>query len=92
MSKKTTVSLGNALDIMNVSGLKARLSSAMEKKLTVVLIADKIDKVDTAGIQLIYAFIKKIEQQDNTVVWQKPSDTLLQISETIGMREHLNLI
>ncbi|WP_196137319.1 lipid asymmetry maintenance protein MlaB [Aliikangiella sp. G2MR2-5] len=91
MGKKTTVSLGGALDIMNVAGLKARLEGALAKNLSVVLISDKVEKADTAGLQLIYAFIQKVEKNGYRVNWQKPSDALIQASEILGMQEALYL-
>ena len=90
-AKKTTVSLGTALDIVNASSLKARLENALAKNLSVTLVGDKVERADTAGLQLIYSFIKKVEQQGCKVTWQKPSDNLIQSSEVLGMSEQLSL-
>ncbi|TQV86719.1 STAS domain-containing protein [Aliikangiella coralliicola] len=92
MAKKTSVSLGAALDIMNASSLKTRLETALAKDLPVVLVSDKIERADSAGLQLIYAFIKKVEQRGHTVSWQKPSDTLKQSSEILGLSKQLYLV
>ena len=92
MSKKTTVSLGNALDIMHASGLKTRLTTALAKNMPVVLISDKIEKADTAGLQLIYAFIKKVEHNGHSITWQKPSATLYQACELLGMSQAIKLV
>lgn len=92
MSKKTTVSLGAALDIAHASGLKARLVSALGKNMSVTLVSDKVERADTAGLQLIYAFIKKVEQQGNKVQWQKPSDALINASEILGLHNELQLV
>ena len=91
MAKKTTVSLGHALDIQNASALKSRLENALSKSLPVVLVSDKVEKADTAGLQLIYSFIKEVENQGRDVSWQKPSDSLIQASETLGLSEKLYL-
>lgn len=91
MAKKTTVSLGHALDIVNASSLKNRLESAIAKSLPVVLVSDKVEKADTAGLQLIYSFIKEVESQGRDVSWQKPSDNLIQASEILGLSEKLYL-
>lgn len=91
MTKTTSVSLGSALDIVQVSSLKSRLSKALAKNLSIQLVADKVEKADTAGLQLIYAFIQKAQQKDHSVCWKKPSDALLQASEILGMRNALNL-
>lgn len=91
MAKKTSVSLGTALDIVHVAGLKKRLITAMDKELPVVLVAEKVEKADTAGLQLIFAFIQKVNQNGHQVSWQKPSDSLLQTSEILGLKQALNL-
>ncbi|MDH5433574.1 MAG: STAS domain-containing protein [Gammaproteobacteria bacterium] len=91
MSKKTTVSLGNALDIASVSELKKRFENALTKDLPVTLSANKVEKADTAGLQLAYAFVKKVEANGHDINWQSPSDVLVQTSEILGMQEHLNL-
>lgn len=91
MSDKTTVSLGEALDIAHASKLKDRLQGALSKKDSIVLIADKVKKSDTAGLQLVYAFIKKGTELEKSVSWQKPSEELIQASEKLGMKNALNL-
>ena len=91
LAKKTSVSLGTALDIVHVAALKKRLATALDKALPVVLVAEKVEKADTAGLQLIYAFIQKVNQKGFQVSWQKPTDSLLQTSEILGLSEVLKL-
>ncbi|WP_444994880.1 STAS domain-containing protein [Aliikangiella sp. IMCC44359] len=91
MEKKTTVSLGTAVDITHAANLKSRLTTALNKKLPVVLISNNVERADTAGLQLIYTFIQKAEAQGSQVSWQKPSDAIVQASEILGMSEPLNL-
>lgn len=93
MTDKTTVSLGKALDIMHVDNLKGRLITARDKHKHIVLIADKIEKADTAGLQLIYSFIRSLAELDSDAgfSWQKPSTALLSSCNTLGMTKHLKL-
>lgn len=91
MSKKTTVSLGTALDIMHAKSLKTRLAAAIAKNIPVVLVSNKVEKADTAGLQLIYAFIKNVEMQGNTVSWKNPSDMLYQACKILGMSHAVKL-
>ncbi len=92
LSDKTTVSLGTALDIVHASGLKERLAAALEKKPHIVLISDKVERADTAGLQLIYAFKKEVEASQKRMSWKKPSDALLQASDSLGLTAALGLI
>ncbi|MBV1910157.1 MAG: STAS domain-containing protein [Kangiellaceae bacterium] len=91
MSDKTTVSLGTALDIMHAAGLKERLQSALAKKPHIVLISDKVERADTAGLQLIYAFKQEVEKQNKQLSWQKPTNGLIEASKSLGLYEHLGL-
>lgn len=91
MSNKTTVSLGSALDIMHASGLKERLQAALGKKDNIVLIADKVERADTAGLQLIYAFIQEVDNQGKNISWQKPTNELMQACEVLGLCDALQI-
>jgi len=92
MANKTTLSLGSALDIVHVGDLKPRLTTALEKKPHVVLIADKVERTDTAGVQLIYSFMQYAKEKDVAVTWQKPSDNLLETVRKLGMSEALGFV
>jgi len=92
LSDKTTVSLGSALDIMHVSALKERLAASLEKKSHIVLISDKVERADTAGLQLIYAFKLQAESAQKQLSWQKPSDTLKQACESLGLTDALGIV
>lgn len=90
--EKTTVSLGTALDIAHVAGLKDRLAAALEKDKPLICInVEKLERVDTAGLQLVYAFSKTVETQGKTISWIKPSDKFLTACENSGMNEYLTL-
>ena len=91
MSKNTTVSLGNALDIAHAALVKERLVASLKKKSRIVLIADKVEKVDTAGLQLVYAFKLEAETLDKHLAWQKPSTVLKNACHSLGMSEALNI-
>lgn len=92
MSDKTTVSLGTAVDIMHATGLKDRLMASLDKKPHIVLISDKVERADTAGLQLIYSFKLEVESQKKQLSWQKPSDALLTACNSLGMSDALGII
>ena len=91
MSKNTTVSLGKALDIAHGANMKERLVAALKKKSRIVLVADKIEKVDTAGLQLLYAFKLEVETLNKQLAWQKPSIAFKNACQSLGMTEALDL-
>jgi len=92
MANKTTLNLGSAIDIVHASTLKPMLMSALKKKPHIVLIADKVERSDTAGVQLIYSFLQCAKKKDLAVTWKKPSANLLDIAEKLGMSRDLELV
>lgn len=91
MAKKTTITLGDALDIAHASKLKERLRSCLAKNLPVQITADKVEKVDSAGLQLMCSFIKQVETMGNTVTWHKTSDPIYTIAALLGLTGNLKL-
>ena len=59
MSSKTTFSCGNSLDITHVTGLYNRLERSLHKSNVIELKAEAVEKVDTAGLQLLMSVKKK---------------------------------
>ncbi|TQV75335.1 STAS domain-containing protein [Aliikangiella marina] len=91
MTKKATISLGEALDIAHVGKLKPRLTNCLAKNLPVQIAADKIEKVDSAGLQLMCCFIREVENKGNPVTWTKTSDSIFTIAELLGLTNSLKL-
>ena len=92
MAEKTTVSLGATLDIMHAASLKERLAASLEKKPHIVLISDKVERADTAGLQLLYAFSQEVKSQKKELSWKKPTDELLHACEVLGLTEALGVL
>ncbi|MEE4246633.1 MAG: STAS domain-containing protein [Kangiellaceae bacterium] len=92
MATKTTVSCGQYLDIQHAAELKARLLKAVDKQPSqCVLTANKVERVDSAGLQLIYAFMKELDQMGTAVSWKQPTESLQTGAKLLGMTELLNL-
>jgi len=91
MANKTQFSCGAALDIMHLENLKPRIEKAVEKKLPIVFIADKVERMDTSGLQLLLSAVKTIEQQGMTVSWQNPSDALVKACQLFGASSLLKI-
>jgi anti-anti-sigma factor len=92
MGMKTTVSCGTHLDIRQAEKLKERLLAALEKEaIHYTLIGSKVEKVDSAGLQLIVSFIRRVQAEGGKVIWQKPSDELVKASQLLGLTAAINL-
>jgi len=85
MAKSTRLSLGKKLDIAAADELKQRLEATLVKAPQVVLVADKVERADTAGLQLILAFMRKAQSQAIEVKWFRPSDAVKEAAERLGL-------
>jgi anti-anti-sigma regulatory factor len=91
MASKTTFSCGDALDIVHASSLYSRLQKSLEKSTTIELKADAVEKADTAGLQLIAALSKEAAKTGGKLIWKKPSKTLTDAAERLGLSQSIGL-
>jgi ABC-type transporter Mla MlaB component len=77
---------------MHASGIKERLTNSLKKKTQIVLIGDKVERADTAGLQLLYAFKLEVASQNKKLSWQRPSDVLLTACANLGMTSALGIL
>jgi len=90
MSKKSTLSLPNRLDISEVVSLKDRMDKALEKDSTVVDVkADKVQRLDSAGLQLLLSFKAAVINADKVMSLSNPTDEFLAAVELLGATELL---
>lgn len=91
MADKTSFSCGEALDITNAAALHTRLERSLQKASVIEFKADAVDKVDTAGLQLIVSIKKEVETLGGGIVWKKPSEKLITSAKALGLSKHLGL-
>lgn len=91
MINKTSLSLGESLDISQATSLHGRMLRALEKSSTIELKADAVQKADTAGLQLLLSLKKEVTMQGGEIIWKKPSKNLLDSAQLLGLFEHLGL-
>jgi len=92
MSAKTTITLPEKLDISQVDSIKDRMDKTLSKDATQVEVnADKVERIDSAGIQLLLSFIAAVKEAGKEVHLLKPSDELLAAAEMLGTTELLGL-
>jgi len=81
----------NQLGIQQVSDLKAELESAVSSGENVVLDASEVDNIDTAGLQLLVAFVQHAALKKCTFEWQDPSDAFVETAKLTGLSAALQL-
>jgi len=85
-----TIALGDSLTIEQVGALHADLSGRLDEK-HLVLDAGSLTRVDTAGLQLLTAFLRAAEDRGARVEWRAPQPALRECARRIGLEGALRL-
>lgn len=70
------LALGPELRIGNVRTLHATLSEALASGEDITLDASAVQSADTAGLQLLYAFVRDSKRRGQAVTWREPNAVL----------------
>ena len=82
------IRLGPALSINEVVELKAMFDDVPGEDVIVIGLS-AVEKVDTAGIQLLLAFQQQAENFGQQVEWKAPSEVLKRAAENLGLADRL---
>ncbi len=88
-AKATVVDCGDALTISHATELHQKILAALEDSSEIKLTADAVEKVDTAGLQVIVALSSELKKVDGSLSWDKPSEALVQAANTLGLTSHM---
>lgn len=86
-----TINLAGKVDIASAEQLKIELSDSLNQSGPVILAAGDVERADGAGLQLLTAFVRKIEELDRELVWEEPSEQLIIAANIVGLKEALRL-
>ena len=87
----TTIELPSVLDISRVTEAKVGLLEALDRGGEVVVDGSHVERIDAAGVQLLYAFVRELVKQDRDFCWQTPSERLTSATACLGMQAHLQM-
>ncbi|MDQ6988625.1 MAG: STAS domain-containing protein [Mariprofundaceae bacterium] len=79
------------LTIQTAHDLHSQLKSALAKQGVITLDAAEVGRVDTAAVQLLYAFVQKTKNMDREFLWKNPSVGLCETATTLGLAASLQL-
>jgi len=89
--KLQVLDCGEVMDIAAVAELHTQLQMAREAKQPVVLDASRVERADTAALQMLIAFIQDANAQQQTVQWKAPSESLSVSAELLDLSSLLKL-
>jgi phospholipid transport system transporter-binding protein len=85
------IECGEVVSIATMAEFHPLLMQALATKQTVVLNASHLERVDTAALQVLSAFVQDAKSQQQDVQWKEPSESLRQAAELLGLSVLLNL-
>ncbi len=91
MKEKTCITLGELLCITNAESMYKRFIKALSVSNTIEIKADKVQKVDTAGLQIVVAVKRKLDKSGGNIMWNKPSKELIDSARILGVSSIIGL-
>lgn len=85
------MNLPEHLTIIEAAEMKEQFAEALNNGPQLEMDLSRLQRVDTAGIQLLAAVKKAAQQQGGDIQWRGSSDALFQSARWIGMVEVLGL-
>ena len=90
-SEDLVVECGEMLDISRVSEFYAELKMVIEEEKPVELDGSKVERIDTAGLQLLVAFCQQLKTENRGMRWHEPSEALKRSAQLLGLMDELGL-
>lgn len=91
LKDSTQIELGATLDVASASGLKLELGKVFRRKPPFDLDGSLVDRIDTAGLQVLLAFMTEARNRELELKWTGVSDALMSASRMSGLAEKLEL-
>lgn len=87
----SVVAIGPDLGIEAAADLKALLLPHFQSKRSVVIDAHAVEKVHSASLQLLYAFVRDREQAGHATLIESSSAPLIDAARLLGMSAALGM-
>lgn len=91
MTDLQEIDCGEVVTIATMAEFHPLLVEALASKRAVVLNASRLERVDTAALQVLSAFVQDANSQQQSVQWREPSEPLCQAAQLLGLSVLLNL-
>jgi ABC-type transporter Mla MlaB component len=87
----TVISFGKLLGISTVKEFKRSLMQSLESGLTIELDVSCVERVDTAALQLLYAFVRDSAASGRRLQWRCPTQVLIASAKLLRIHRLLAL-
>ncbi len=87
----TDILCSESLDISMAANLHEALKKALDSGTPVNLQARRVERADTAALQLLVAFIRAARSRGVAVSWNEPSAALCRCAALLGLAQALEM-
>jgi len=87
----TVIDCGEALGIANVGDMYTRVLSGLAEGQSMQFDVSKIERIDTAAMQMIYAFSKEAEKHGHVLLWEHASEAFVRSAKILGLATLMNM-
>lgn len=91
MASENIVTLSGTVDISKVENLLRDFKQAAELGSPVKIDASAVERIDTAGLQLLYSFQKTMSDQQGELSIDDPSEAFMDCARLVGFEKLLTL-
>jgi len=91
VAKPTTLALPAECTVGDANSLKENLAALLEEPLPVTLDITSLQRIDTAGLQVIAAFIRERAGHGRAVQWQGTTPIMTTAAQLLGLTSALGL-
>lgn len=83
--------LDSVLVINNAQTIHGQMTALVKAKQDIVIDGSTVEMADTSILQLLLAFVKKIQADGKKVTWMSPSSELISRAEMLNLKDQLGL-
>lgn len=77
--------LEGSLGIAEVEALHQRMTAILQANVDITISTEQLGRVDAAGAQLLYAFVREVKQRSLPLQWSSVSPALLEALNALGL-------
>lgn len=87
----TVIDCGDSLGIANVGDMYTRVLSNLAEGQLIQFNVSKIERIDAAAMQMIYAFSKEAAKHGHDLVWEDASEAFVHSAKILGLATLMNM-
>lgn len=90
-ANETQLVFASVLDIAGAQNLRSELDRALSGGTTLVLDGGRVERVDTAALQILAAFCRACQKTGKALSWKATSQPLNDVAALLGLNDVLGI-